>query len=107
MNTLVTLVINNISIDELSKIESNIRTLEKEPRYDIRPYFKDKNPEFKYRRIFVSTDNYHVSDIGRIIEVAGTVTLGDRIYTQKEVEELRNERLKDGMARGLIGSVKK
>jgi len=94
MHSLVTLT-GNFSIDKLKKVVSQVEVLENQPHLEIHAIYADGNPEFRYREIFVSKIGmgdelkYHVMDIGRVRNVPETISIGDGIYSEQDVEKLR------------------
>ncbi len=86
----------DFSIDKLKKVLSQLEVLASQPPLEVHEIFADKNPEFSYRKIFVSYTGplgtqiqYHVMDMGRIRNAPDMVSLGDKIYLEEEVEKLK------------------
>ena len=93
MRNLVNLT-GDFSIDELKKVISQVEVLANQPPLKIHKIYTDKNPQLNYREIFVSkttvdSKEYHVMDMGRVRDVPEVTSIGDRIYSEEEVEKLK------------------
>ena len=91
---LVCLTFLNISLEKLAKVASDVQIVAEQPKCEVYSSLKGRKPEFYYRVISVSRKGddaviYHISDKGRITGVAEEVTIGDRTYTEEEVDTLK------------------
>jgi hypothetical protein len=93
MHTLVHLT-GDFSVSQLKDIASKVEVLANQPPMEIHIVYADKNPQLAYREIFVSRELkiiYHVMDMGHIKNVPDGMSIGDKIYSGEEVEELMNK----------------
>jgi len=90
MYSLVSFV-GNFSFDRLEKIMPQLEVLSRQPPLEVHKIYAHRNPELLHRTILVSrTDGiqYHVVDKGRVSDVPIIIPLGDKFYTEYDVERL-------------------
>lgn len=90
MRSLVSFV-GDFSFDRLEKIMSQLGVLSRLPPLEVHEIYAHRNPEFSHRTILVSQADglqYHVVDKGRVSDVPIAVPLGDKFYTEYDVERL-------------------
>jgi len=104
MRSLVNLT-GGFSIDKLKEVLSQAEFLAEQPQLKVDDVFADKNPQLGYREISVSWADslrrevkYYVMDMGRVNDVSATISIGSKIYSEKEVEELRHSTVKSSYA---------
>jgi len=96
MNNLANFVriTGSFPIDKFKKIAARVEFLANQPPLEVHEIYADKNPELRYKKILVDDIeglSYHVMDMGRVRHVSNTVTLGSKIYSEKDVEKLMED----------------
>ena len=102
MHTLVHLT-GGLSFDKLEEIMPQLEFLANQPPLEVDKIFIDKNPQLYYREVFASRRinnkvEYHVMDMGHVKDVPEALSIGSRIYSEEEVEELRHFTVKSSYA---------
>jgi len=89
MHNLIYLTGGSFRFETFKKIVPRVEFLINQPQLKVDNIFADRDPKFSYREIFISSSlEYHVMDMGRVKDVPSIVTLGSRIYSEKDVEKL-------------------
>ena len=93
MNHLID-VFGSFSLDKYKKMLSNAEILLKQPRFEVFKIYKEDNPKFSYRRIWIGRNaeskvNYNVMDMGRVDGVAESTGIGNQIYSEEDIKSLK------------------
>ncbi len=91
MHTLVRLT-GGFPIDQLKRLISQAEVLANQPLLELQKIHTDRNPKFNYRMISVSKKEhgikYYVADMGHARGFTHEVCLGEKFYSEEDVEKL-------------------
>jgi len=85
-----------VNLLDLPEITARSSVLARQPPLETNKIYEGKNPQIRYREIFVDVHDshikgYRVSDMGRADDCPGRQTLGYEVFSVEEVKELSQQ----------------